>query len=378
MTISTTTPSATLCWLLVQRIFGLGAASMQRIMQKLEDVQQLFTLTRQQLQSYELSPVVIEQILTPNWQQAEQDAAWLAKHTDTQLVSLFDSNYPPLLKEIASPPLMLFMQGEVGLAQQAQLAMVGSRNPTPAGKEAATQFARYFAQTGMVVTSGMALGVDGCSHRGALQAKGKTIAVVGTGIDKIYPQRHRRLAEEIRQHGLIISEYPLGTAPSPENFPRRNRIISGLSMGVLVVEAALQSGSLITAQAALEQGREVFAIPGSIHNPLSKGNHRLLKQGAKLVETAQDVLDELTGFMALYRTHSPNPAKAAQANPHLSQATLSDVQRHLLACLSQEPTHIDDVIQRSQIPANEVVSLLAELELQGVVEHQLGRGYTLV
>ena len=199
-------------------------------------------------------------------------------------MTLHDARYPELLKQIADPPSILFVQGDVSLLAKWQIALVGSRNPSASGRDTAYEFSRYLAQDGITINSGLAMGIDAASHQGALAAGGKTIAVIGTGLDRVYPAKHRELAHEIASTGAIVSEFALGTSPRAENFPRRNRIISGLSLGTVVVEAAVKSGSLITARMAMEQGREVFAIPGSIHNPLARGCHQLIRQGAKLVE----------------------------------------------------------------------------------------------
>ena len=241
-------------------------------------------------------PAGLADLLEATWQWLHQDDG-----LERRIIALGDAHYPELLLNTADPPLMLYLMGRTRAPWPPSLAIVGSRNPTAQGLVNAKQFARSFAQSGLTVISGLALGVDGAAHEGALEGAGAdtaestlaTIAVVGTGLDRVYPSRHLALAHRIARSGLIMSEYAIGTPPLPENFPRRNRIIAALSQGTVVVEAALKSGSLITAHQALEMGREVFAIPGSIHSPQSRGCHALLKQGAKLVETAQDVLEEL-------------------------------------------------------------------------------------
>lgn len=237
-----------------------------------------------------------------DWQGVEKDLRWLAS-PGCHMVHKTSRNYPPLLKEIHAAPFILFVQGNLARLADPQIAIVGSRNPTPVGCEIAAKFAYYFSNMGLTVTSGLALGIDGAAHKGALLGVASTIAVLGHGLDCIYPASHQELAGDIlKANGALVSEFPIGVSPLPSHFPRRNRIISGLTMGTLVVEAALKSGSLITAKLALEQGREVFAIPGSIHNPLAKGCHALIREGAKLVETTQDVLEELQGF-AGYRKY---------------------------------------------------------------------------
>ena len=217
---------------------------------------------------------------------------WLSLENNF-LVTLADSHYPKALLEINDPPPVLYAKGKLGLLNQPSIAIVGSRNATTQGKENAEAFAKGLSSYGLCIVSGLALGIDGAAHRGALQANGSTIAVAATGLDIVYPSKHLDLAHQIAKHGLLISEFSLGETSKPENFPRRNRLISGLSLGCLVVEASLQSGSQITARLSTEQGREVFVIPGSIHSPTSKGCHQLIKQGAKLVDNLQDIIEDL-------------------------------------------------------------------------------------
>jgi DNA processing protein len=268
------------------------------------------------------------------------------------------------LKEISDPPLVLFVRGNKDILSVRQVAMVGARNATPAGIKNAEQFAYALAEAGYAVTSGLALGVDGACHRGALAAKGMTIGVCGTGLNYIYPISHRSLATNMIQHnGAVISEFPLATTPRAENFPRRNRVIGGMSVGVLVVEAALKSGSLITARHALEQGREVFAIPGSIHNPLTKGCHHLIRQGAKLVETIGDILEELGGL-----------SLATALVPTMEISHLSPKERWLLEQIGYEITSMDAILLHSGLTAGEVSSMLLTLELNGYIQSVPG-GY---
>ena len=248
-----------------------------------------------------------------------------------------------------------------------QLAIVGSRNPTPAGAENARAFARALAGSGLTITSGFALGIDAAAHRGALEGNGGTVAVVGTGVDRVYPARHHQLAHQIADRGVIVSEYPLGTAPLRENFPRRNRIISGRSLGALVVEAALRSGSLITARLASEQGREVFAIPGSIHSPLSKGCHQLIRQGAKLVETAGDVIEELAALVGSLR-------EVSEASCETSSVPGEET-NPLLEYLGYDPIDIDTLVERSGLTPEAISSMLLSMELAGEVQTCAGGKY---
>lgn len=302
---------------------------------------------------------------------------WLAAPEDglaRRIVTLGDPAYPASLLATEDPPLMLYLLGQSQLlAADAggwparALAMVGSRNPTPQGRQNAQQFARALGAAGLTIVSGLALGVDGAAHEGALQAVDEaqpaqrlaTIAVIGTGIDRVYPSQHRALAHRIARQGLIVSEYPLGTAPLPGNFPKRNRLIAGLSQGTLVVEAALQSGSLITARLAAEQGKEVFAIPGSIHAPQSRGAHALIRQGAKLVETAQDVLEELRWPAA--PAGETADSTAPMAAPATGDAAL------LLQALGADPVSLDALQARTGLATDVLQARLLELELDSRV-----------
>lgn len=294
---------------------------------------------------------------------AKEDLEWLAI-PGNQLLTFDDPLYPSRLKQIAAPPSRLFIQGNPKILNNPQIAIVGSRNPTHSGKEIAYQHAQELSRSGLTITSGLALGIDAASHRGALIAEGPTVAVMGTGLGQIYPVRHQELAEKIiAAGGALISEFSPNTAPKPENFPRRNRIISGLSLGVLVVEAALRSGSLITAKHALEQGREVFAIPSSIYNPLARGCHALLKQGAKLVETPNDVLEELENLF-------PPPKLASKSNKsgNLGLQSLDSREAKLVECVGFETTPIDILLARSGLSAECASALLALLELKGYIK----------
>jgi DNA processing protein len=282
--------------------------------------------------------------------------AWAAQPGHA-VITLADETYPRLLLEIADPPPLLYARGRAELLQRSALAMVGSRNATQQGTANAEAFARTLSEAGLTIVSGLALGIDAAAHRGGLQGAGSTIAVLGTGIDVIYPQRNAALAAEIAARGLMVSEFALGSAPAAQNFPRRNRLISGLARGCLVVEAALASGSLITARAAAEQGRDVFALPGSIHSPLAKGCHVLIKSGAKLVESAEDVLTELSGFRpsGFASTGEPSHKASAQA------------ESGLLAHMGHDPVDVDALCSRAGLSAEQVSSELLRLELAGRV-----------
>ncbi|HEY1990846.1 MAG TPA: DNA-processing protein DprA [Gammaproteobacteria bacterium] len=308
----------------------------------------------------------------PDRAAAEQDLEWMHK-TGARLLAVTEPGYPPLLKQIPDPPFALFVRGDAALLAEPQLAMVGSRNPSVEGRRNAEEFAEYLAKCGLVIVSGMALGIDAASHKGALRG-GKTVAVWGTGLDKPYPPRNRELAQQILEQGVIVSEFPPGTPPLPMHFPRRNRIISGLSVGTLVVEAARQSGSLITARLASEQGREVFAIPGSIHNPMAKGCHRLLRDGAKLVESGADILEELGPLLGL----AALPAAPLAAAGEGAAAPEDPEYRLLLNSLDFAPTSVDALVERTGLTPDVVSSMLLMLELQGHVEASPGGRYSRV
>ena len=300
------------------------------------------------------------------------DRRWL-RSVGGSLILCDSEHYPPLLGEIPTAPVALYLRGDVGVLLSAQLAVVGSRNPTASGRRTARDFALYLARAGLTITSGLAVGIDAAAHEGALAAPGRTIGVQGCGLDQIYPPEHGALAQGIlAQGGALLSEFPPGTPPRRENFPRRNRLISGLSFGTLVVEAARQSGSLITAKLATAQGREVFAIPGSIHNPLSRGCHELIRQGAKLVESAADILSELKIPYAkqdLADGASKTPASVSRP------LGLDKDYEILLDALGFEPASIDQLVERTGLPSSNLASMLLILELEGRVGPHTGGRY---
>ena len=290
----------------------------------------------------------------------DRSMAWAAQ-PGQHIVTLADAEYPKALLEIADPPCLLYVRGNPGLLGKRGLAVVGSRNATPQGVQTAENFAKALAGKGLAIISGLALGIDAAAHRGALAAGGETIAVIGTGADRLYPARNRELALAIAERGAIVSEFPLGTPAIAANFPRRNRIISGLSRGVLVVEAAPESGSLITARLAAEQGREVFAIPGSIHSPVARGCHKLIKQGAKLVETAQDILEEFGNYPEAMDI-GPSTLCASEENA-------------VLGALGHDPCNLDDLAERTGLAADQLLTELLTLELAGQVATLPGNRY---
>lgn len=316
----------------------------------------------------------------PLAQQLMQDLTYLENQAQLCCIDFDHPQYPELLRQIPKPPPILFVRGDPSCLNLPQLAMVGSRRPSTGGTDNAERFARYLAERGFAITSGLAIGVDAAAHRGALQGQGKTLAVMGTGIDLIYPAQHKALAQQIIDSGgALVSEFPLGTRSLAANFPQRNRIISGLSMGTLVVEAAVHSGSLITAAYALEHNREVFALPGSIHNPLARGCHQLIRQGATLVETAQDIVDQLDGLLDFKRQapisptrHQPSLPSARPLTPHPGPAvqtiTLSTDEQTLIEAMGFDPVHADTLAERTNMPIGTLIALLIGMEIKGVVQ----------
>ncbi len=356
-------------WLALLRTPGLGSRGISQLLKQISDLSPLFEATPHILENLKLKPRIQEQLRHPDWSLVEQDLTWL-EQPDNHLITLQDPEYPLLLRETADPPAALFVHGDPMLLTSPQIAIVGSRNPSTSGRSTAKEFARCLARAGITITSGLAVGIDGASHQGALEADGATIAVTGTGLDRVYPASHHKLARQIaEQGGALISEFPPGTPARAGHFPRRNRIISGLSLGTLVVEAALQSGSLITARQATEQGREVFAIPGSIHNPLARGCHAIIRQGAKLVETAQDIIEELGPLL-----HTLVPAEEPDSKiPDSESGFEMDAEyRQLLETIGYDPIPIDEIIAQSGLTAEAVSSMLLLLELEGYVSSAPG------
>lgn len=339
-------------WLQLALTPGLGPATLQRLLRQFGLPQHIVARKRAELAAFTTPAVIVALDSEPVARAVERALAWAAEPGHA-VVTLADEAYPRLLLEIADPPGLLYAQGRLELLGRPGLAIVGSRNATQQGEANAEAFARALSDAGLTIVSGLALGIDAAAHRGGLAGGGATIAVLGTGIDVVYPSRNAALAADIASRGLLLSEFALGTPPAAQNFPRRNRLISGLARGCLVVEAALASGSLITARAAAEQGREVFAIPGSIHSPLAKGCHALIKSGAKLVESAEDVLAELAGFRASGFASTQQPLAAAESG--------------LLGHMGHDPVDVDALCTRAGMSAEQVSSELLRLELDGRV-----------
>ncbi|BBI98315.1 DNA processing protein DprA [Ferrigenium kumadai] len=345
-------------WLALSLTRGLGGESACRLLKEFGSPEAVFAASTGSLKAIVKADVAAEIAKGITNDTLAPTLGWL-QDGNNHVVTLADGDYPQALLNIPDPPLLLYVKGRLDLLNRSALAVVGSRSATPQGIHNAEAFARSLSEAGLCIVSGMAHGIDAAAHRGALQGQGSSIAIVGTGLDKVYPAANRDLAHALAAQGTLISEFPLGTPPLAANFPRRNRLISGMSIGCLVVEAGLQSGSLITARLASEQGRDVFAIPGSIHAPQSKGCHALIKQGAKLVEAAQDILEELGGQIV---------ASAQEAKPLGENSGLLD---HL----GFDPVDIDTLVARCGLTMAELSAMLLTLELEGRISVLPGGQY---
>ena len=359
-------------WLRLIRANGVGGKTLIPLISQSDSLEQLFQHT-----SAAFAAKLDKALNETDEIQNEKDLAWLSQ-ADCHLISFTDDRYPELLRRIDDPPLALFVQGDADILGLPQMAIVGSRNPSKGGKDNAQAFARYLGTSGLIVTSGMALGIDTEAHRGCLAAGAKTIAVTGTGPDRIYPASNRQLAHQIAGQGAIVTEYPPGTAPHPGHFPQRNRIISGLGLGCLVVEATQKSGSLITARLASEQGREVFAIPGSIHNPQSKGCHQLIKQGAKLVEDGQDIAEELAAMLSSIQPTYKDKNTEQESTSPIEEPILDEDYSDLLEKMGWDPISIEQIMELTDLKAEELSSMLLLLELQGHVSSAPGGYYSRI
>ncbi len=359
-------------WLYLRHTPGLGDLTFHALLKTLGTVEAIFNANHKQLSALAIKPGVIKTLINKTKPDISADLKWNLEDNH-HIITLFDEAYPAQLKQLPDAPPILYVRGDPDYLKQPQLAMVGTRNPTASGRYTAKEFASHLSNAGLTITSGLASGIDGASHEGALQGLAGTIAVVAHGLDIVYPAQHQKLAQDITEHGAVISEMPVGTQPQRGLFPRRNRLISALTYGTLVIEAAQKSGSLITARCANEQNKEVFAIPGSIHNPMARGCHQLIRQGAKLVETANDILEELC--FPLQQT-TLYPEKSEENPKDLHQALDPDHQK-LLKCLAYEPASIDELVRSSDFTAAEIASMLLIMELEGIIVCQDGR-YTCV
>lgn len=352
-------------WLALYLAPHLGINTINQLIEHYS-LDELSHMSAVQLAQLKLKPQTIAALTRPDFRRIEALEQW-ASIPGNHIICYPQPEYPTALKAIGAAPKLLFVKGEPALLSSPQIAMVGSREHSASGGQIAFDFAAKLANLDITVTSGLAIGIDGQSHKGALSVAGKTIAVLGSGLEQIYPKRHKALAEQIAATGALVSEFWPEQGPRAEHFPKRNRIISGLSLGTLVVEAFIKSGSLITARYAMEQGREVFAIPGSIYNPMSEGCHWLIKQGAKLVENTNDIIEELSALQHhLVKTHIDNCPE--RPNNYDDQAPL-------LACIGYEITSVDCIAERSQLPVHQVLAQLLDLEMAGKVVAVAG-GYT--
>jgi len=350
---------------------NLPPQTLQQLLEQFGSSQAILNVSKNKLEQCGLNTEQINRIQLADTYPIERDLAWLENKTHGVLF-YDDPAFPPQLLQLDDAPYALFYIGDIEYLQQPQLAMVGSRTPSATGKQIAESFAQHLSDAGITITSGLAHGIDAACHSGALRGIAGSVAVVANGLHTIYPKANTSLAEAISKAGCIISESPVGTEPHKGLFPRRNRIISGLSVGTLVVEAAVNSGSLITTRHAMEQGREVFAIPGSIHNPLARGCHSLIKSGAKLVESASDILEELFPLVNSLPIRHTSAANDKQSNADFIDSELDPSYQTLLKHMEFEPVSIDDLVERSSLNVSEIASMLLILELQGQVVSQNG------
>ncbi|MEZ0232575.1 MAG: DNA-processing protein DprA [Methylophilaceae bacterium] len=350
-------------WISLGLIHGLGGQGICQLLKAFGSPKHIYAAPVSEVRKI-VSDAVAQAIAKgPDIDGANPTLKWLEQEHN-HLITLADAEYPQLLLEIPDPPPLIYAKGQLERLKQPCLAIVGSRNSTTQGEKNAEDFAHALSQHGLCIVSGMALGIDGAAHRGALKANGSTIAVVGTGLDIVYPAKHRDLAHQIVERGLIISEFPLGTPSRAQNFPRRNRLISGLSLGCLVVEANTKSGSLITARLATEQGREVFAMPGSIHSPVAKGCHELIKQGAKLVDDISDIISEFGDKL------SPISAQDSMVT-----TTLETTADPLLECMGFDPISMESLVEESGLTSDNLSAMLLVLELENKVASLPGGRY---
>ena len=376
-----------LYWLALHLVPGLGARNALKLVKSFGDPERVFHASLTELRAWGLRQAVAQTIHSGITFEDAAEEARKASGGGVEVVSFQDPRYPPRLKEIFDPPILLYVRGRVDLLSSAGVAVVGTRRPTPYGMAVAQKLSRELSEAGLTIVSGMARGIDSYAHRGALQARGATIAVLGCGVDVVYPRENKKLATEIAERGLLVSEFPMSATAFPQNFPIRNRVISGLSLGVMVVEAAQYSGSLITARLALDQGREVFAVPGNIVSKPSWGTNLLIKQGAKLIQESADVFEELPvevrqEAVRLQREGSAvnNGETGTPAQPSLWEESASPLAKKLLPLLQVDTSrHIDEIIRScEQTSPSEILSALGELELSGMVKQLPGKYFVRV
>lgn len=364
--------------ILLNLLPDIGAVRLKFLLKRFGSIKNIFTATQAELEEVEdIGPKIASSILKyEKERELERELKLINKH-NVKVISCLDKEYPDNLKEIYNPPIILYVRGNILPEDKFAIAIVGSRNASHYGISAAERLGYELASRGLTISSGLARGIDAAGHKGALKAKGRTIAVLGSGLTDIYPPEHLELADEIAKNGAVVSEFPMETAPLKENFPRRNRIISGLSLGVVVVEAAKNSGALITADFALEQGRELYAVPGQARAVTSYGTNMLIRQGAKLVETADDIIEELKEIIkrdSLFTAKSENKGESdifQSAKIH----NLNESERKVLDTVNLEPTFIDDIVDVANLSTSEILNCLTKLELKGLVEQLPGKSY---
>ena len=364
-------------WLTLLHTENVGATTFHTLLDTFGSAEAALNASRQQLSGLAIKADAISALCNQEKPDIDADLNWWHAEKNHHIITLNDEHYPSGLKNLPDAPPVLYVRGDPDYLLQPQLAMVGTRNPTAAGRNTAKEFAHHLSDVGITITSGLASGIDGASHEGALRGLAGTIAVVAHGLDIVYPAQHQKLAQDISENGAVISEMPIGIQPLRGFFPRRNRLISALSLGTLVVEAAQKSGSLITARYALEQNRDVFAIPGSIHNPMARGCHQLIRQGAKLVESAEDILEDLQFPSAPDTLYPIKTGTDIHEKPKDLHKRLDPDHQKLLKCLAYEPASIDELVVSSDFNAAEVASMLLIMELEGLIVCQNGR-YTCV
>ena len=358
-------------WLILAHAY-VSAAELLALKDRFGDVAAMVKQGEQRLRDAGLPDNKARSVAAPDKDAIEAASKWLESDAHN-LVRFGEDEYPEMLAELRGAPLLMFVNGNVDALHLPSLAIVGSRNPTRGGVRNAVEFSRHLANTGYTIVSGLAQGIDTAAHRGALDAGGRTVAFLGHGIDRVYPAQNHELAHQIAENGALVTEYPLGAPPDKRHFPERNRLISGLTLGTLVIEAARRSGSLITARLAAEQGREVFALPGSIHNPLARGCHELIRQGAKLVETAADIGVELAPLTAHLQLSLMESRESESRSPDEDKDYTE-----LRKLLSHDPTTIDDLENQSGLTIDQLSSMLLILELHGEVESLSGGRYALI
>ena len=357
-------------FMLLNLIPGIGSLRLRRLLEAFGDLDRLWRSTAEELQQVEgIGPRLAHELVAGFRNEAalQQELA-IAQRSGVAMLTLADPGYPKALRTIHDPPLALYLRGSLGLSDDVAVAIVGARRASLYGVQTAERLGYDLALRGVTVVSGLARGIDAAAHRGALRAAGRTIAVLGSGVARLYPPEHADLAEQIVQQGAVISEYPMEMPPLAQNFPRRNRVISGLSLGVVIVEAAQRSGALITADCALEQGREVFAVPGPVTSVTSQGTHQLLRQGARLVSSVEDIVEELRLSPCAPETSAPQPGSC-------EDVALSESEERLLACVGSEGRHVDVITTQSGLSASEASSLLLQLELKHVVQQLPGKQF---